>query len=299
MLFGRSTQSVSVTFGKQPFDVKKDVCERIAVEEPLSLSVRYHDDKKSQVLTIAMRTPGHDQELGAGFLYSEGLINSANDIENFSQVSQTACCFDLGESAWRPEAGLTRHFVTSSSCGSCGKTDVAALIPKRLQQKLEEKNSINDVPVCFSMEWIRRCVAQMADYQTLFRATGGTHATGFFLKDQMDPVLFEDVGRHNAFDKAIGQILFAKQTEAAKSALAVVSGRLSFELVQKAAMLGIPCIAAIGAPSSLAVTMANDFGIVLLGFVRGDRYTVYTYADRILDQEIGSPPSSLEEGRIF
>jgi len=231
----------------------------VAIEEPLEIRV------DGRPLTVTMRTPGHDEELALGFLYGEGLIDgpretgptrdfAANTVEVAGPLLS-----DPGE----------RRFYTSSSCGVCGKG--------ALEQVAVHSTAVSEGPAVR-----RELLAGLPDKlrQPTFEKTGGLHATGLF--DSHGELLSsrEDVGRHNAMDKVIGRALLEGLVPLVERILCV-SGRLSFELVQKAAVAGAPMLVGVGAPSSLAVSLAGDRGITLCGFARGDSVNVYTHPERV------------------
>lgn len=232
----------------------------LAVEEPLEIRVN------GQAVAVTMRTPGHDEELAAGFLVSEGLSPR--------QVALTA---DLAANAVDVEAPgadlsrLSRHFYTSSSCGVCGKgaLEAVSVAAPRIEGGLRV-----DARLVASLPELLRAA------QPAFAATGGLHATGLFSPAAELICLREDVGRHNAMDKVIGRA-YLDGLLPFSGAILCLSGRLSFELVQKAAVAGCPILVAVGAPSSLAVELGKDRGITLCGFVRDGRVNVYSEQWRI------------------
>jgi FdhD protein len=234
--------------------------DRVAVEEPLELRIG------GRPVAVTMRTPGHDEELALGFCLSEGLRPRAArpplDLEA-NVVEVEAAEFD-------PER-LSRSFYTSSSCGVCGK---GALEAVRVEAARVE--AALRVPAMLVTDLPRRLAAA----QPAFAATGGLHATGLFDRDGGLVCLREDVGRHNAVDKVVGWA-FGEGLLPLAGHVLCLSGRLSFELVQKAAIAGCPIVVAVGAPSSLAVELAVDRGVTLCGFVRGGRLNVYTEPWRI------------------
>lgn len=274
-----SRASLSVKVTKWRAAAFAEVIDAVAVEEPLCIQVLYPDSKSPQTLAITMRTPGSDRELIAGFLFSEGVIECAEQILHFCQDAQNTCTVKLRDDVVRPARGLDRHFVTSSSCGACGKTDLGALLPVRLQGG---RGRLALGFQSFAPEFIVQCVQQLSGFQEVFKTTGGTHGTGLFFPNPATNLVAEDVGRHNAFDKVLGQLLFSGTLAEAMGAVAVVSGRLSFELVQKAVMAAVPCIVAVGAPSSYAVRLADDLGLTVIGFARGQNFNVYTHKERIV-----------------
>jgi len=234
--------------------------DRVAVEEPLEIRVN------GEAVAVTMRTPGHDEELALGFCLSEGIVPGAARLPDdlaANTVEVDAPGFD--------SARLRRNFFTSSSCGVCGKGALEAVAVEA--PRVESAWTIaGDV--------VRELPERLRDGQGAFAATGGLHATGLFDREGRLLCLREDVGRHNAMDKVIGWAFGDGSLPLAEGALCV-SGRLSFELVQKAAVAGCPLLVAVGAPSSLAVDLAADRGITLCGFVRRDRMNVYTEPWRV------------------
>jgi FdhD protein len=236
------------------------VADRLAVEEPLEIRIN------GRPVAVTMRTPGHDEELALGFCLSEGIpARSARLPDDLS-----ANTVEVDADAFDP-ASLERHFYTSSSCGVCGKgaLEAVAVDAPRVDSELRVSAAL---------------VASLPDRlrtgQAAFAATGGLHATGLFAPDGELLCLREDVGRHNAMDKVVGWA-FEEGRLPLRDNVLCVSGRLSFELVQKAAVAGCPVLAAVGAPSSLAVELAADRGITLCGFVRDGRVNVYSEAWRL------------------
>jgi FdhD protein len=232
----------------------------VAVEEPLEIRIN------GEPVAVTMRTPGHDEELALGFCISEGLEprNAALPLDlSANAVEVTASDFTL--------ADVRRNFYTSSSCGVCGKgaLDAVAVDAPRVESDVR-------VPASVISELPRR----LRDAQSAFNVTGGLHATGLFAVDGELLCVREDVGRHNAMDKVVGWAFRDGRLPLA-NALLCVSGRLSFELVQKAAVAGCPLLVAVGAPSSLAVELAADRGITLCGFVRDGKINVYSQPWRI------------------
>jgi len=234
--------------------------DQVAVEEPLEIRIG------GNPVAVTMRTPGHDEELALGFCISEGLRPTAAQLPAdlaANTVDVEAPEFDLTR--------LQRSFYTSSSCGVCGKgaLEAVAVEAERVESQLR-----------LPLELVVQLPDRLREAQAAFAATGGLHATGLFTADGELLCAREDVGRHNAFDKVIGWAFGAGRLPLSGDVLCV-SGRLSFELVQKAAVAGSPVLVAVGAPSSLAVSLAQDRGITLCGFVRGGSANVYTEAWRI------------------
>lgn len=255
----------------------------LAVEEPMEIRLGYGEatNRQQQSLSVTMRTPGHDFELALGFLFGEGIIQARE------QVHSVRHCTDLGRQETpgnivrvelQPDVPvelgtLARHFYTTSSCGVCGKASIDAV-------RQTGCPLLPPAQPFVSPELIHRLPDQLRAAQAVFEHTGGLHAAALFDRSGTLRLLREDVGRHNALDKVIGAAL-QQGLLPLHDSLLLLSGRISFELVQKALMVGIPLVAAVGAPSSLAVQMAADVGMTLLGFVRQQSFNVYTYPERI------------------
>ena len=255
----------------------------IAVEEPLEIQVSTPgaDGSAAKSVSITMRTPGADHELAVGFLFTEGIIQSADQV-----LSVRHCGEEDPDSGLKnivrveidPEVDLQldrleRHFYTTSSCGVCGKASLDALRVTGLASLAAQQ------PV-FSSQTLVDMPAKVREQQPLFSKTGGLHAAAIFGSDGEIAIVKEDVGRHNATDKAIGSLFLGGQLPGYELAL-LVSGRASFELVQKALVAGIPLLAAVGAPSSLAVQTAREFDMTLIGFLRDGTFNIYAGGERI------------------
>lgn len=250
------------------------ITDMVAVEEPLELRLGFGPpaDRSRRTVSITMRTPGHDEELALGFLYTEGLFETMADVLAVTPLGQNIVRVDLHPGVDVNMPRLERHVYTTSSCGVCGKTSLEAIehaIPFPLGKG----------PVV-SARWVRELPAQLRTLQPAFARSGGLHAAALFPCTNEPPVIREDVGRHNALDKVIGAMLRAGSLPLQQYAL-VLSGRASFELVQKAAMAGVPLLIAVGAPSSLAIDLARRVGMTLAGFVREDRMNIYSGEERI------------------
>ncbi|MFM1897770.1 MAG: hypothetical protein RL577_10 [Bacteroidota bacterium] len=250
----------------------------LAVEEPLEIRLRHNGGE--QALSITMRTPGHDKELAMGFLFGEGIIRSADQVlstretnlEDDALLGQRItielthdCAFDLSK--------LERHFYTTSSCGVCGKSSIDAV-------KIACPVPVQAEPFLVSNQTIAQLPLALKEYQSAFEQTGGIHAAAFFNAQGEIVQAREDVGRHNALDKLNGWALLNAQVPAVNRGL-LLSGRASFELIQKASMVGVPLIVAVGAPSSLAVELAEELNITLVGFTKSHRFNVYSAPQRI------------------
>ncbi len=248
----------------------------LAVEEPLEIQLGYMRKgwRVHKSVSITMRTPGHDPELAAGFLFAEGIIGAATNIERIHSPESNVVRIDLQADITVDLRGLERHFYATSSCGVCGKASIAAL-------RMSTRPSVRTSGPAFSAEAIHRLPETLRETQEVFDKTGGLHAAGLFDTRGMLLCRREDVGRHNAVDKLIGEQLLTNQIPRCADSLLLVSGRASFELMQKALAAGIPILAAVGAPSSLAVELARESGATLLGFVRDGRFNIYTHPERI------------------
>jgi FdhD protein len=256
--------------------VRSERPDTLATEEPMEIRVA-GPDQEAKAVSVAMRTPGGDYELAVGFLFTEGLIAPAD-------VTRVAYCDDLGDEEQRynvvtvtltrpfDHAALRRNFYATSSCGICGK---AAL----------EDVEVRCAPVAAGPQ-VRADVLvdlpeRLREKQRVFERTGGLHAAGLFTPEGELLTLREDVGRHNAVDKVIGEALLREGLPLLGTVLQV-SGRLSFEIVQKAAVAGIAVVSAVSAPSSLAVEAGERFGMTVIGFVRDGRCNVYTHPERVI-----------------
>ena len=236
----------------------------VVIEEPLELRVAWANHEKN--ISVTMRTPGDDFDLAAGFLFTEGLIRSPRDIESIRHWgSPNIVRVGLAEGVVIDTAKLDRHFYTTSSCGVCGKTSIEAL---------RIANMPIAAPPQIDPAIIHRLPQRLREQQATFSTTGGLHAAAVFNMRGEPLRIREDIGRHNAVDKVIGS-LFRDGATPVSDGILMVSSRASFELAQKAVVAGIPVLAAVGAPSSLAVDLAREFGLTLLGFVREDRFNVY------------------------
>lgn len=251
----------------------------LAAEEPLGIRV------SGQALTLTMRTPGDDIDLTAGFLVSEGVVRSPGDITSISICDGTRCGHaghdEMGNVAdveLRPgltiDPGLTRSFMTTSACGVCGKTSIAELFT---HQNWDIRQDQARVPAAA----LTAMPATLRDAQRVFASTGGLHAAAAFHPDGSLLAMREDVGRHNAVDKLVGWALRSGRLPL-RGCVLMVSGRASFELVQKAVLAGFPVLAAVSAPSSLAAELADQTGLTLVGFLRGNSMNIYTTPERVL-----------------
>jgi len=275
----------------------RHIQDTLAVEEPLEIQLAYGPNSARSVksISVTMRTPGHDFDLAAGFLMTEGVVRDSNDIKEIvyaagsigdvpreDNETQSALPYQPGKNVVRLElapdvvvslANLERNFYTTSSCGICGKASLLALqtvCPPR------RKNTFH-----IEAEVLTPLPDRLREAQSLFNQTGGIHGAGLFTSEGELLVVKEDVGRHNAVDKLLGAEFLADRTPL-RHALLLLSGRASFELLQKALMGGVSMVACVGAPSSLAVQVAKDFDITLVGFLRENHFNIYHGAAHIL-----------------
>jgi FdhD protein len=253
---------------------EREFADLLAVEEPLEIRLGFSGgDRKT--ISITMRTPGDDGELAAGFLFTEGIVKNRDQIVNIRHCGPggNTIVVEVAKGVDLDLKRLERHFYTSSSCGVCGKSSIEALHTGARQIEDREHPRIDG-------EFIHKMPAALRAAQSTFERTGGLHASALFNSDGTLDIVREDVGRHNALDKVIGAKLLNNELPLSDTVL-LVSGRASFELVQKALMAGIPILAAVGAPSSLAVKLAREFGMTLIGFVREERFNIYCGHKRV------------------
>ncbi len=244
----------------------------VAIEEPLEIRVgRPGEPGMGHALSVTMRTPGHDGDLAMGFLYGEGIVRKRATCSRRALRTQRQC--PAGRRARRPAAGpdsLSRNFYTTSSCGVCGKASIEAVTASR--------DCGRSAAAVVRSEALRS-LARAARGPVQFAETGGMHAVGLFDADGALLASYEDVGRHNAMDKLVGAALTGRRV-AVEERIVLLSGRASFELLQKAMMAGAPVVAAIGAPSTLAVELAQSAGITLIAFLRDQGCNVYSHGAR-------------------
>jgi FdhD protein len=282
--------------------------ETLAVEEPLEIQLGYDtaEGRAAKSISVTMRTPGYDFELAAGFLMTEGVVRDVNDIERIayaalgnvdesaeSSTARTVLPYQPWKNIVRVElatgvtvslANLQRNFYTTSSCGICGKASLLAL---RSVCPPRRKNTFS-----ISAETLYTLPARLRAAQSVFDRTGGLHGAGLFQADGELLALREDVGRHNAVDKLLGAEFLADRTPL-RDSLLLLSGRASFELLQKALMGGVAMVASVGAPSSLAVRVAREFDITLVGFLRDHHFNVYHGAEHISGRRPGNEQGAL------
>jgi len=268
-------------FKKNEFENTDDF---ISIEEPLEISLKYKDQNKwlTNSLTITMRTPGHDEDLVRGFLYNEQIIQNINEIDDIEGFGDTVGKYNiqnkiritLNNSKNINISKIKREFMTNSSCGVCGKSSLDAL------EIIKKEKAFNSDPK-LTKEIIIQSPAILRNNQSEFSKTGGIHASGLFSSDGKLISLREDVGRHNALDKMIGDALNKNQIEP-KNQFITCSGRLNFELVQKVLMTNIGLMIGVGAPTSLAIDLANRFDMTLIGFVKEDSFNIYTNKQKVI-----------------
>ena len=265
-------------------DKLEEIDDLISIEEPLEISLKFKDQNKSvtQLLSITMRTPGQDEDLVRGFLYNEQIIKDIKHISSIEKFGEKVGQYDLqnkilvtlNDASNVNITKIKRDFLTNSSCGVCGKSSLDALevIKQDKTPKLEPK---------LSSKIIISAPDTLRNNQTEFAQTGGIHASGLFNKDGSLINVMEDVGRHNALDKLIGNALINGQIDPSNQFI-TCSGRLNFELIQKVLMTNIGIVIGVGAPTSLAIDLANKFDMTLIGFVKKDSYNVYTNSQKVI-----------------
>lgn len=268
---------------KADSSIRTTLADIVAVEEPLEIQVvaDVANAAAAKSVSITMRTPGNDIELAIGFLFTEGIITDRGQIlaanpvgqEDPSTALQNTIRVELSADVELNLASLERHFYTTSSCGVCGKASLDALQVAGLR-------SLADIDTRFDSDALIGLPGEVRERQPVFIETGGLHAAAVFGPDGEIHLVREDVGRHNATDKVIGALMQAGKVPGHNLGL-FVSGRASFELMQKSLVAGIPLLAAVGAPSSLAVETAREFGMTLVGFLRDRTFNIYAGEERI------------------
>ena len=252
------------------------ISDLLSVEEPLEIRISYGPasgrDQKS--ISVTMRTPGNDPELATGFLFTEGIISSFQDVKDVYQ-QKNIVQVELTEDFTPHLMHADRNFYTSSSCGVCGKGSIQSI------RTVSPFCNIEKPRLNLSTDILYQLPGKLKAAQSNFSATGGIHASGLFTIQGDLVLLREDVGRHNALDKLIGSAVISDSLPLNQHIL-LLSGRASFELIQKAAMAGISVVAAVGAPSSLAVELAVEFDMTLLGFLKENRFNIYNLSEQIV-----------------
>jgi FdhD protein len=279
---GVSEASVWRVSASDESEVQSDV---LAIEEPLEIRLGMSGEGKHKAISITMRTPGHDFELAAGFLFTEGILKDPSQIIKIHHCGistkdknfRNTVVVELAPYVEVDISRLQRNFYTTSSCGVCGKSSIDALYAHA--EKIADPYNPR-----FSAALIHHLPELSRGAQKIFDMTGGLHASTLFNSSGEIEIIREDVGRHNALDKLIGAKFLEGETDLSSKIL-LVSGRASFELVQKALVAGIRMLAAVGAPSSLAVELAREYGMTLIGFVRDNRFNIYSGLERIVAEE--------------
>ncbi|MDB9923683.1 formate dehydrogenase accessory sulfurtransferase FdhD [Candidatus Pelagibacter sp.] len=276
-----NTKYKILKFSSRKFENLEDL---VSIEEPLEISLKFkeHDIWISQNLSITMRTPGNDEDLVRGFLFNEQIILNIKDIKSIENYGdkvgqynmQNKILATLNNSQNVNIAKIKRDFLTNSSCGVCGKSSLDAL-------EIIKKNKTNPSEPKITKEIIIQSPNILKENQSEFSKTGGIHASGLFNSNGELVNLKEDVGRHNALDKLIGNALINDQLDP-KTQFITCSGRLNFELVQKVLMTDIGIMIGVGAPTSLAIDLANKFDITLIGFVKRDSFNIYTNNKKVI-----------------
>ncbi len=278
-----AVQSVQITkVNEMTSEVIDDI---IVVEEPLEIRLGYGpmDMRDETNVSITMRTPGNDFELATGFLFTEGIIKSGDDILSVKYCTDHQKLeqqYNIVRIELRPDiefeaSAFNRNFYMTSACGICGKASIDAIAVHCAKPVLGDLLKVNKEIIFLLSEKLKQ-------KQTIFNNTGGIHAAALFNIDGELLLAMEDVGRHNALDKLIGSLVTLNKLKQVENSVLFLSGRASFELLQKATVAGIKIVCAVGAPSSLAVNTADEFGITLIGFLREGRFNIYTHAFRIL-----------------
>ena len=270
-----SPEVVDVKTQKVTGSVSSDRVDVLSVEEPLEirLTADVAGRRMTQAVSVTMRTPGEDKDLAAGFLFTEGIVSDPDEIADISEPDCNVISVTLKSGVNVDQSIFERHSFVASSCGVCGKKSIDAVNVRRTYKLTSGEPKLTPDVIHSLPDTLRAA-------QASFASTGGIHASGLFDSNGKLLIVREDVGRHNALDKLIGSELVRGALPLSDRIL-LVSGRASFELVQKAAHAGIAVIAAVGAPSSLAVELAEQSGMTLLGFVRDGRFNIYCGAERI------------------
>ena len=270
-----------IKFKKDKFEKIDDL---ISIEEPLEISIKYKDQNEwvTRSVSITMRTPGHDEDLVRGFLFNEQIIQNLNEIDKIESIGekvgqykiQNKILITLNNSKNINISKIKRDFLTNSSCGVCGKSSLDAL-------EIIKKEKTSNTEPKLTKEIIIKSPSTLRQNQSEFSKTGGIHASGLFSSDGKLISLREDVGRHNALDKMIGYALNKNEIDP-KNQFITCSGRLNFELVQKVLMTNIGLMIGVGAPTSLAIDLANKFDMTLIGFVKEDSFNIYTNNQKVI-----------------
>ncbi|TAK49521.1 MAG: formate dehydrogenase accessory sulfurtransferase FdhD [Saprospiraceae bacterium] len=263
----------------------QDQQDALVLEEPLEIRLGFEKEgiRHQKSISVTMRTPGDDEELALGFLFTEGILSSLSQIQNISRAAtrwpeakENVIVIELNGHQELNFKRLERHFYTTSSCGVCGKASIEAI---RVQGRFEIPDNTPQVEAAL----LHTLPGQLLRHQSVFDCTGGLHAAALFDKQGRLLMAREDIGRHNALDKLIGAA-WQQDMLPLQDHLILVSGRAGFELVQKSVVAGAPLFAAVGAPSSLAVELATEAGMTLIGFLRNEQFNIYTHPERVILQ---------------
>jgi FdhD protein len=279
-----AASSHAVEISRVSDSLQQTLTDHVAVEEPLEIRLGFStpESRATRSVSITMRTPGHDDELAAGFLFTESIVRQVSDIVSIDPCGSPApdtghhnvIRVELSPTVKVDLGRLQRHFYTTSSCGVCGKASLDAL------HAIGVEPIDADGPM-FAEQILTEVPGSLRVAQDTFDKTGGLHAAAVFDTDGNLVTTMEDIGRHNAVDKVIGFLLRNHKLPGSNYGL-MVSGRASYELMQKAAVAGIPLLAAVSAPSSLAVQVAQEFNMTLVGFLRGNTFNIYSGAERVV-----------------
>lgn len=269
MIDKRSIKRVYTTHG-EPFE------DEVAIEAPLEISIQKASALQAQKISVTMRTPGQDGLLALGFLFTEGILADFDQVISVNEMVENEIVIVVNDETELNTTQVDRNFYTSSSCGVCGKSSIDAI-------KTVSSFEIQTYDLTVRASLLYQLQDLLREQQTTFNRTGGIHAAALFDSKGSLTDFQEDVGRHNAMDKLVGNCWKNGQLPA-KQHILLLSGRASFELIQKAAMAGIPIICSVGAPSSLAIDLAAEQGITLIGFLKSDRFNLYTHHERIREK---------------
>ena len=271
-----SGSSKSILLERVTSGISAPAADEVAIEEPLEIRVaKVGEEGMGRALSVTMRTPGHDHDLAAGFLHGEGLVSASADLVGIRHCGPTGNVVRVELAATTPLdlSQLDRHFYTTSSCGVCGKSSIEAVMHSLKLRRVTVEGTI-------AASVLESLPAKLRAAQSVFDSTGGLHGAGLFTFDGQLLACAEDVGRHNALDKLLGAQLRAGRLPLGPNVI-MLSGRASFELLQKSMAAAAPVVAAVGAPSSLAIELAEQAGITLIGFLREGKLNIYTHRERV------------------
>jgi FdhD protein len=271
-----NVQVKNITISKYKNGDIFSIADDVAIEEPLEISIAYFVNQQLvfKIISVTMRTPGHDAELSIGFLFTENIITIDTQIDKIETKGDNKICVFITSKFTLHIKNTERNFYTTSSCGVCGKASIEAI-------KTIPTNHFYPQIFTASIATLLSIKNKLNEHQSAFVKTGGIHACALYNAQGEQLCIYEDVGRHNALDKLIGHQYFKKNMPMQKNIL-LLSGRASFELIQKSAMANISIVCAIGAPSSLAISLAQEMDITLIGFLKTDSCNIYSGAERIM-----------------